>query len=118
MHYSGSLALCVGVGGCEVVQASAYAMAGPIPVALLGLAGFAALLGLSVARLRSTAAEMDVALFALALGAALYVTYLTYIEVFVLGAVCPWCVAVAACALTIFASATVDVAVPSSDPRA
>jgi uncharacterized membrane protein len=117
VHYSGSLALCVGVGGCEAVQTSRYAMVGPLPVALLGLVGFVLLLGLSIARLRSLAPALDTALFALSLGAALYVTYLTYVEVFILGAVCPWCVAVAACALTIFVLATLDVAVPSSDPR-
>jgi hypothetical protein len=102
------------------VQTSRFATIGPLPVALLGLAGFTLLLAAALARLRSTAPELDVALFALALGAALYVIYLTYVEIFVLGAVCPWCVAVAACALTTFVAAAIDVAVPAGgtgDPQ-
>jgi hypothetical protein len=99
------------------VQTSRFATIGPVPVALLGLAGFTLLLGLALARLRSTAPELDVALVALALGAALYVTYLTYVEIFVLGAVCPWCVAVALSALTTFVAAAIDVALPAEGPR-
>jgi uncharacterized membrane protein len=102
VHYSGSLALCVGVGGCEAVQTSRYAMLGEIPVALIGLAGFALILVVAVARLRFSRPGLDLALFALSLAATLYVAYLSYVEVFVLGAICPWCVSVAICAPAIF----------------
>ena len=43
VHYSGSLALCVGAGGCEAVQASRYSMVGPVPVAVLGLVAIGAM---------------------------------------------------------------------------
>lgn len=101
VHYSGSLALCIGVGGCEAVQTSRFAMVGPIPVALIGLAGFVALLVAAIAYARGVANSL-VALFGLSLAASAYVGYLTYLELFVLGAICPWCVSVALCAVLIF----------------
>lgn len=87
------------------MQTSRYAMVGAVPVALIGLGGFVAILAVAIARLRSSRPELDLALFALSLAATLYVLYLSYVEVFVLGAVCPWCVAVAVCAGAIFALA-------------
>jgi uncharacterized membrane protein len=112
VHYSGSLALCIGVGGCEAVQTSRYAMLGPIPVALAGLLGFAAILAAAVLHARGGDAALT-ALFALALGASVYVAYLSYVEVFVLGAICPWCVSVAVCALAILALAAREIATES-----
>ncbi len=103
VHYSGSLALCVGVGGCEAVQTSRFSMLGPVPVALIGLVGMAAILGVAVVRLRSDAPWTGTALFGLSLAATGYVAYLTYVELFVLGAVCPWCVSVAVVSVAIFA---------------
>lgn len=103
VHYSGSLALCIGVGGCEAVQTSRYSMIGDLPVAAIGLAGFLVMLGISVARIWQPRSELDVSLFGLSLAATLYVAYLTYVEIFVLGAICPWCVSVAASAVAIFA---------------
>ncbi len=103
IHYSGSLALCIGVGGCEAVQTSRYSMIGDVPVAAIGLGGFLLLLAVAIARIAQPRSELDVALFALSLAATLYVVYLTYVEIFVLGAICPWCVSVAACSVAIFA---------------
>jgi uncharacterized membrane protein len=91
------------VGGCEAVQTSRYSMLGSVPVAALGLAGFVAMLTLAIARLASARPDADLALFLLSLGATLYVAYLSYVEVFVLGAICPWCVSVAVCAVAILA---------------
>ena len=96
VHYSGSLAFCVGVGGCETVQASRYADIGPLPVAALGLAGFIAIAAVTASRLRPDPPTWTLtALFTMALAGALYAAYLTYLELFVIGAVCPWCVIVA-----------------------
>jgi uncharacterized membrane protein len=97
VHWSGELALCLGAGGCEVVQASRFATVGPVPVAAIGLAGFLALLATILAWTPARPWAGTVA-FGLSLAAALYVGYLTYVELFVIGAICPWCVAVAACA--------------------
>ncbi|HEU5288714.1 MAG TPA: vitamin K epoxide reductase family protein [Candidatus Limnocylindria bacterium] len=114
IHYSGAFAFCAGVGDCEVVQTSRYSMLGPIPVALIGLAGMVLIFGVSLGRLVSDDPRLDLALFALALMATAYVAYLSYVEVFVLGAICPWCVAVAVCSVAIFALAARDVMSASS----
>jgi uncharacterized membrane protein len=99
VHVSGGLALCVGVGGCEAVQSSRYATIGAVPVAFIGLLGFAAMLAAAIAFARGV--NTASAIFALSLAASAYTAYLTYIEVFVLGAICPWCVSVALCSLAI-----------------
>jgi uncharacterized membrane protein len=99
VHLSGALALCVGVGGCEAVQSSRYATIGPVPVALIGLFGFAAILAAAIAFARGV--NTASLLFGLSLAASAYTAYLTYIEVFVLGAICPWCVSVALFSLAI-----------------
>lgn len=109
VHYSGNLALCIGVGGCEAVQTSRFSVVGTVPVALIGLAGFIAILAVAGVRLHDGApAWADTALFGLSLAATLYVAYLTYVELFVLGAVCPWCVIVAVCAALVLALVSLD----------
>ena len=87
-------------------------MVGDIPVALVGLGGYVAILAIAVARLGSPSASLDLALFGLSLAATAYVAYLSYVEVFVLGAICPWCVSVAVCSVAIFAIIARDLVVP------
>jgi uncharacterized membrane protein len=50
----------------------------------------------------------DIAIFALSIAATIYVSYLTYIELFVIGAVCPWCVVVAVCSVLVLALVSVE----------
>ncbi|MBI4495197.1 MAG: vitamin K epoxide reductase family protein [Chloroflexi bacterium] len=109
VHYSGGLALCAGAGGCEQVQASRFATVAGLPVALLGLALYLGIFGLGLWRARSAPADLPdlvpLGQFGLALAGVLYSGYLTYLELYVIGAVCPWCVAsaivvTAICALT------------------
>jgi uncharacterized membrane protein len=96
VHYSGELALCIGVGGCETVQASRYSMVGAVPVAVIGLVGLAAIAALAAWRLRPDPPAWTLtALFGSSLAATLYVGYLTYLELFVIRAICPWCASVA-----------------------
>lgn len=85
-------------------------MLGPVPVALIGLVGMVLILAVSVGRLMTDEPRLDLALFGLALIATIYVAYLSYVEVFVLGAICPWCVAVAICSVIILALAARDLA--------
>ena len=103
LHYSGGVGLCLGSSGCETVQTSRYAELGGVPVALLGFMFFVAAGALVVRRRR-------LPLFGLTLTAVMFTAYLTYLELFVIGAICPWCVAIAACTVGLFALAVRDVA--------
>jgi uncharacterized membrane protein len=95
IHVSGGLALCAGIGGCEQVQSSRYATLAGVPVAALGLALYAALLILSLPGALNGGSRPGLpllGLFGLALTGTLFSGYLTYVELFVIHAICPWCV--------------------------
>lgn len=93
VRLGGSSALCTGFGGCDLVNASRYAQIGTIPVSLLGLIGYLGILGLSLWRSWGGPWVLSLLIFGMALGGFLYSVYLTYLELFVIFAVCPWCVA-------------------------
>jgi len=87
-------ALVCGVGDCHAVQSSRYAEVNGIPVALLGLGMYAVVVVLGLLRWRYPAwrANATILAFAISLAGVLYVAYLTYLEVFVIEAICQWCV--------------------------
>ena len=89
VHYDEAALVCVAGGGCETVQRSSYAEIAGIPVALLGLVGYAAILALLLwdAPYARLGAAM-LALVALAFGA-----YLVVLQLFVIDATCVWCLA-------------------------
>jgi uncharacterized membrane protein len=93
VHYMGVVPVCIGgSGGCETVQSSSYATILGVPVAVVGLVGYSGLL--FSASLRG---EVGVYLgFLGALVGTLFSAFLTYLEVFVIHAICEWCVASAA----------------------
>jgi uncharacterized membrane protein len=93
VHYAGVAPVCVGgSGGCETVQSSSYATIFGVPVAVVGLVGYSGLL--FSASLRG---EVGVYLGLLvSLVGTLFSAYLTYLELFVIHAICEWCVASAA----------------------
>ena len=93
VHFVGVAPVCVGGGGgCETVQSSRYATVLGVPVSVLGTIGYAGLLSSVVLR-----GEVGVYLgFLIALAGTLFSAYLTYLEIFVIHAVCQWCVASAA----------------------
>ena len=89
VHYAGVHPLCLASGGCERVQTSHYARLAGIPVPVIGLAGYAAILGsLFVRGETGLAATALLALVGFGFSA-----YLTYLELFVIDAICQWCVA-------------------------
>lgn len=96
VHYRDDLLVCA-VGGCETVQNSPYAELAGIPVALLGLGMFVTVLVLALARLRwpHRAGDLTIAIFALLLTGTIFTLYLTYLELFVIHAICQWCVVTA-----------------------
>lgn len=92
-------ASCAGIGDCDAVNNSRYAEVAGIPIALLGALGYLAILVMLGAERRwpQAAWTLRLGIFGIALAGALYSAYLTYIELAVLHAVCPFCVASALC---------------------
>lgn len=89
-HLWGVPPVCVGGGGgCEAVQTSRYSEILGLPVAALGLIAYAVLL---LSAVSSGERAVFLGLF-VALVGVLFSAYLTYLELFVIGAVCQWCVA-------------------------
>ncbi|MCX7622336.1 MAG: vitamin K epoxide reductase family protein [Thermomicrobium sp.] len=91
--YDDALLVC-GLGDCSTVQNSPYAKVGGVPIALLGLGMYLALLGGGLARWRwpRRADLLTSANAGIALAGTLYSAYLTYLELFVIHAICQWCV--------------------------
>jgi uncharacterized membrane protein len=93
---------------CDVVLASPYAAIGPIPVALIGLLGFAILAALAAWRLWGGARSPRWLPSALALVAGfglLFELVMTWVEFFVIRAVCPYCLTALALIAGTFAAA-------------
>lgn len=91
---SGSEAVCGPVGNCNAVQQSEWAKVLGIHIGVIGVAGYAvALAAWAVARFaRGPLADWArVALFAGAVVGTAFSIYLTFLEPFVIGATCLWC---------------------------
>jgi uncharacterized membrane protein len=93
---SGSEAVCGPVGDCNAVQQSEWAQVFGIHIGVIGVAGYAlVLLFWGVARFAASrpADWARVALFAGAAAGTGFSVYLTFLEPFVIGATCLWCLA-------------------------
>lgn len=92
---TGAEAVCGPVGNCNAVQQSEFArIFGVIPVGMAGMAGYGAILIAWIAAhgLRGAPAERAALLLpVLTLIGALFSIYLTFLEPFVIGATCLWC---------------------------
>lgn len=92
---TGVQAVCGPVGDCNEVQASPFAkLFGVLPVGLLGALGYVGVLGAwALPRFgRGTLAQLaPLALFGMALFGVIFSIYLTYLEIFIIRAVCIWC---------------------------
>jgi uncharacterized membrane protein len=90
VHYGGLEPICVGgSGGCERVQSSRWAELAGVPVAVLGLAGYIAILA-SLALPEEPGALAAAFLSLVGFG---FSGWLTYVELVKIDAVCQWCVA-------------------------
>jgi uncharacterized membrane protein len=103
--------LACGAGGCETVQQSPWSRFAGVDVSLIGLLGYAGLLAVSLAGLRPglEAERRPTTLLATLAGIGVaFTAYLTYLELFVIHAICRWCVASAAIILVILVVALLD----------
>ena len=94
VKFSGKYALCGPIGNCESVNTSQYSEVFGIPVAILGAGAYlVVIISLSLESRGSFWAEYSpIIVFGISLIGFLYSIYLTYIEVAVLKAICPYCV--------------------------
>ena len=103
--------LACGTGGCETVQLSPQSRFLGVEVSLIGVLGYAAMLVLAFLALqprnagRSGPANL---LFLFSGGALLFSAYLTGLELFVIHAICRWCVVSALIVLAVFMLAVYD----------
>jgi uncharacterized membrane protein len=89
---AGVAPICGPSAGCETVEASPYSAIAGIPVALLG-ALFSATVVAGVIRWDRTGDRRGLLLaYGLGLAGSLVEAYLVYLELFVIHAICPWCV--------------------------
>ena len=103
--------LACGSGGCETVQWSPWSQIAGIEVSLVGLLGYAGLLVLSLMSLQPKLARerLPATLLAVLAGiGVLFTAYLTYLELFVIHAICRWCVASGVVILAIFIVSLLD----------
>jgi uncharacterized membrane protein len=90
---------CTAGGGCDIVQASRYAVFFGLPTALWGAGLYAAIGGLAIIGLD---ARRWLNAFLLAVAGASFSAYLTYIQLFEIRAVCGYCIVSAVVAASLF----------------
>jgi len=89
----GASLACGESSGCETVKNSIYANLMGIPLPIAGLAVFSIILALlALQHQRSNDSYTVLAIFGLSFTGTLYSAYLTYLEFFVIYAVCRWCI--------------------------
>ena len=95
VEVTGARAVCGPVGDCNTVQQSEYArLFGVLPIGVLGMAGYVGMGGSWLLGLlgRGRAARAGrLGAWAAALVATAFSVYLTFLEPFVIGATCAWC---------------------------
>lgn len=99
----------VGIGNCETVNTSRYSEISGIPIALVGALAYLILLVLVLleARKAISTENSSTLIFGIGLAGFLYSLYLTYLELMVIKAVCPFCVLSAVAMTAVFILAVV-----------
>jgi len=86
--------MCLGSGDCSTVNASRYAEVNGIPVALIGVLGYAAIIGIHWLERKNEFFEDNgsMILFGISLIGFLFTLWLVYVEIALIKALCPFCV--------------------------
>lgn len=95
VEVTGAEAVCGPVGNCNAVQQSQWATLFGLPVGALGQAGYLAMFGAWILGVVGPPRWTDsawLALWVMALVGTLFSAYLTFLEPFVIGATCLWCI--------------------------
>jgi len=91
VELGGGLPACGPLQGCEQVARSDYARIGGVPVAVGGVVLSLVLLSLALAWWRTGSVTLLAAHYGLSLAGVVFEGYFTYLELFVIHAVCVWC---------------------------
>jgi uncharacterized membrane protein len=100
-----------GTGSCETVQLSRWSTFLGLPVAAWGAAYYAVVFALALAGVQDRWAEsrrLALALITVTGWGVLFSAWLTYLELFVIHAMCRWCVVSAVLTALVFGLAVVD----------
>jgi uncharacterized membrane protein len=86
--------MCIGSGDCKTVNASRYAEVYGIPVAVLGIVGYSAILAVLLLERNPGFFEQNGTLlfFGLSLTGFLFTLYLIFVETVLIKAYCPFCI--------------------------
>jgi uncharacterized membrane protein len=114
---------CGASGECETVQTSQWAVFFGLPVAFYGVVGYFAVLIVALASLRPAALAQtgwNLVLLGLATIGVVFTVYLTYVELFLIHAICRWCVGSAVIILLIWVVSLLSLRSPAprTDPVA
>ena len=85
--------MCIGSSGCSEVNSSRYSEVNGIPVAVLGVVGYAAILALLFLEQRPALFQQNGSMmfFGISLLGFLFTLYLIFVEVALIKAYCPFC---------------------------
>jgi uncharacterized membrane protein len=89
VHYAGIKPACTAGESCTKVQTSIYSELAGVPVALIGLIGYVAIMASLLAPENETTRFATVTFTVVGFG---FSAYLTYRELFSIHAICEWCV--------------------------
>jgi len=86
--------MCIGSGGCSIVNASGYSEVNGIPVAAIGVVGYLSILAILFLENRPGFFQEngDMLLFGITLIGFLFTVWLIYLEVALIKAYCPFCI--------------------------
>ena len=103
-------AVCGPVGNCNAVQESEYAILfGILPIGVLGIMGYLVIIIIwlaSLLDLPNMKRNLNLIFWVVTLFGTLFSIYLTFLEPFVIGATCIWCISSAVIMTILFLLAT------------
>ena len=85
--------MCIGSGGCSIVNSSRYSEVSDIPVAVLGIGGYTAILAVLLFERRNSFLVQNGSMifFGLSITGFLFTIWLIYVEAALIKAYCPFC---------------------------
>jgi uncharacterized membrane protein len=86
--------MCLGLGGCSIVNASGYSSVYGIPVAAVGVLGYLSILAIFYLERKPGFFQTNASMiqFAITLPGFLFTAWLIFVEVALLKAYCPFCI--------------------------